>query len=270
MISTLRNLFARRDLAAELVRADLRSSSAESRLGWLWWILDPALMMGVYWVFKVLVFGRGKYAPYPIFVGVALLTWRHLSTSAARSVKVLRSNEALIKSVPFPTAVLPIVQALGQFVYFCISMIVLTVVAAAIGQPMTLTLLQIPVLAMLQATFIVGLCLAVASVGVMVRDLEVALGHLLRIGWYLSPGIYGVDLLVNRFGGGRSRLGDLVVDLYMLNPFAILFEGYRGSVFQPQWLAPIHWAVLGGEAIGTLLLGYWIFRHFDRRVVKFV
>jgi ABC-type polysaccharide/polyol phosphate export permease len=270
MISTLRNLFARRDLAAELIRADLRSSSAESRLGWLWWILDPALMMGVYWVFKVLVFGRGKYSPYPIFVGVALLTWRHMTTSASRSVKVLRTNEALIKAVPFPTAVLPIAQALGQFVYFCISMAVLTVIAAAIGQPITAKLLQMPLVAMFQAAFVVGLSLTVASVGVVVRDLEVALGHLLRIGWYLSPGIYGIDLLVNRFGGGRSRFGDLVVDLYMLNPFAILFEGYRGAVFQPQWLAPTHWAVLAVESVAMLLLGYWVFRHFDRRVVKFV
>jgi ABC-type polysaccharide/polyol phosphate export permease len=270
MISTVRNLWSRRDLAWELIRADMRSSSADSRLGWMWWILDPLLMMGVYWVFKVLVFGRGKYAPYPIFVGVALLAWRHLSTTASRSVKTLRTNEALIKSVPFPTAILPLSQAVAQFLYFAISMVVLTIVAIAIGCPATLMLIQLPALALLQLCLVAGVSLAVSSVGVLVRDLEVALGHALRIGWYLSPGIYGLDLLTTRFGGGETRYGDLIVQLYMTNPFAVLIVGYRSAVFDPRWLPPLHWAVLGAEAAAILLAGYWIFRHFDRRIVKFV
>jgi ABC-type polysaccharide/polyol phosphate export permease len=270
MISTVQNLFARRDLGRELIRADLRSSSAESRLGWLWWILDPMLMIIVYWVFKVLVFGREKYAPYPIFVGVALLSWRFLTTSSSRSVKVLLANESLIKAVPFPTAILPLAQTLAQFIYFCISMAVLTMLAVVFGCPITATVLQMPVLAVLQLCLVAGLSMAVASVGVVVRDLEVALGHALRIGWYLSPGIYGLDLVVTRFGGDRLEFGDLIVNLYMANPFAVLFVGYRGAIFEPQWLDPLQWVVLAVEAVGMLIAGYWIFRHFDRRVVKFV
>jgi ABC-type polysaccharide/polyol phosphate export permease len=48
VISSIQNLIARRDLAAELIRTALKSRSAESRLGWLWWVLDPMLMIGVY------------------------------------------------------------------------------------------------------------------------------------------------------------------------------------------------------------------------------
>jgi ABC-type polysaccharide/polyol phosphate export permease len=271
MISSIENLAARRDLAWELIRADLRSGSAENRLGWFWWILDPLLMIGVYWFFKVLVFGKDTYAPYPVFVGVALLTWRHLSTTAGKAVRVLRGSEAVIKSVPFPTAVLPITQSLSQFVYFSVSFGVLWLVAVLIGQEMTLTVLQIPLLALLQLILVTGIALALASFGAIVRDLEIATGHALRIGWYLSPGIYGVDLLVRRLVSFDSEsLANMAIHAYMANPFAILFVGYRGAIFEPHWLEPVHWIVLTAEAAIAIAGGYWVFRHFDRRVIKFI
>lgn len=271
MISTLPNLVGRRNLLFELVRSELKARSADSRLGWMWWVLDPLLMIGVYWFFKVLVMGKGTYAPYPIFVGVALLTWRHVSTSAARSVKVLRVNESLIKSMPFPTAVLPLTDAMSQFAYFCASMGVLALIAFAIGQPMTAKLFQLPLLATLQLMLVVGLTLFLAAVGAVVRDLEIALAHGLRIGWYLSPGIYGTDMVMRLIRNAASpEIGDRLYALYMLNPFAILFVGYRGALFQPAWLEPIHWLVLAVEALLALVVGFKVYRHFDRRVIKFV
>ncbi|MCP4902530.1 MAG: phosphate ABC transporter permease [bacterium] len=271
MISSVRNVVARRDLIWALFRGELQSGSAESRLGWLWWLLDPLLMIGVYWFFKVLVFGAGKYDPYPVFVGVALLTWRHLSTSVARSVKILRTNEALVKAVPFPTVVLPIAQSFSQFFYFSISLFVLTVIALAVGQPITPVLLQLPLLAALQLVLVAGLCMALSCVGVLVRDLEIALGHALRIGWYLSPGIYGVDLLVEKLQSKASpALAEGAIELYMMNPFAILFSGYRGALIDPHWLSPHRWGILTVEAVVVLLVGYWMYRYFDRRIIKFV
>lgn len=76
MISNAKNLFARRDLLRTMIQSDLKTAAAESRLGWFWWMLDPLLMMLVYWVFIVIIFGRDKYAPYPIFIGCALLPWK--------------------------------------------------------------------------------------------------------------------------------------------------------------------------------------------------
>lgn len=73
MISNWSNLVARRDLIRELVLSDLKTTAAETKLGWLWWLLDPLIMMAIYWVFIVIIFGRDKYAPYPIFIGCALL-----------------------------------------------------------------------------------------------------------------------------------------------------------------------------------------------------
>ena len=265
MISNARNLFARRDLLWTMIQSDLKTAAAESRLGWLWWMLDPLLMMLVYWVFIVIIFGRDKYAPYPIFIGCALLPWKHLAVCVGGGVKVLRAREGLIKSVPFPTMIIPLSVVISQLAYFLFGFVALWLVALVIGRPMTLTLLQIPGLVILQTLLIAGLCMAIACLGVMFHDLHNFVSHALRVGWYLSPGIYGIDLIIDRVGADS-----LWVKLYMLNPFAILFTGYRGCVFDPAWLPPQAWAVLMLESLVCLIGGFLIYQHYDRRVIKFL
>lgn len=38
-------------------RAGLKAEVANSRLSWLWWILDPLLFMIIYWFLSQIVFG---------------------------------------------------------------------------------------------------------------------------------------------------------------------------------------------------------------------
>ena len=78
MNSTVANLYLRRDLLHELVVSELRSSASETRLGWVWWLIDPLFTMLIYWAVVVGIFGRGgQYHPYPIFILCALLPFKH-------------------------------------------------------------------------------------------------------------------------------------------------------------------------------------------------
>jgi ABC-type polysaccharide/polyol phosphate export permease len=271
MISNLSNMLARRDLVVELVRGELKATTAETRLGWLWWLLDPLIMMMIYWVIMTLILGRDRYAPYPIFVGCALLSWKHLSTAATSSVKVLRTRHGLIKAVPFPTMALPISTVLTQFIYFCFALIVLIVAAIAFGIPIGFEVVQLVPLMLLQVVLVTGVALSLACTGVLVRDLESVIGHVLRACWYLSPGIYGADLVFNRLRETEWVVsGDTLANLYMLNPAAILFTGYRAALHEPTWLEPWLWLALTIEAGLVLAIGYWLYQHFDRRVIKFI
>lgn len=268
MLSTISNIASRRDLLFELVRSEMRATTAESRLGWVWWLLDPLVMMGIYWLIMVILFGREAYAPYPIFVGCALLSWKHFSTSSSRAVSVLRSNHSLIKSVPFPTAVLPLSGVLTQFMYLLFGLTALVIVALLMGLSVTPKIVQFIPLLLLQLTLTSGVAMALASFGVLLRDLETVINHVLRAGWYLSPGMYGIDLIANRMETHPN--GTLIYNLYMSNPFAILFTGYRGAIHDPAWLEPRYWAVLTVQAVVCLVVGYMIYQHFDRRVIKFI
>jgi ABC-type polysaccharide/polyol phosphate export permease len=263
--STVRNIIARRDLLAALTRSEVKTAAAESQLGWVWWLLDPLLMIGVYWIFIVILLGSDRYVPYPVFVGCALLPWKHLAASLNGGVAALRAREGLIRAVPFPTMVIPLALVVSQGVYFVCGLAVLLVVSLLFGQTLGPTLLQVPMLVLLQGLIVAGLCLPLSCLAVVYRDIRNVVAHALRVGWYLSPGIYGTDVLIDRVGAGSP-----LVAIYMLNPFAILFEGYRGALFEPAWLPASHWAVLAIEAAAILALGHAVYRRYDRRVIKFL
>jgi ABC-type polysaccharide/polyol phosphate export permease len=248
---------------------------AGKRLGWLWWLVDPLLMMVVYWAVVMGLLGRGRdaYTPYPIFLLCALVTWKHVARSAQRATGVLLRREGLIRSVPFPTGVLPLAETLSGFVLALGGYAVVAVGALLFAGPhhsgRLLPWVQIPALMTFQLLAVGGLCLALAPYGARYRDLESVTAHALRVVFYLSPGLYGVDLvresLVGALGSGA---GSAVFFAYMLNPFTLLITGYRDVFFYGRFLEPASWVLLAGTSLGLLLLGYGVFRRHDDDLVK--
>lgn len=275
MTSSFANLVARRDLLWEITASELRSSAQETRLGWLWWLIDPLVTMMIYWAVVVGIFGRGgHYAPYPIFILCAILPFKHFSSSMNASCKLLRKSGGLIKSVPFPTVVLPLSVVLSGFAFFLFGTAALLGAAWIAGRPISAALTQLPALMTLQLLFVAGVSLGIAAVGALVRDLSGFMNHFTRIFFYVCPTLYGVDMVQERFSKGAllhgSPLADLLPTLFMLNPLAILFTGYRDAIFYGRFLEPQHWAVLTLECLVVFMLGYRIFLYFDRRVIKFL
>jgi ABC-type polysaccharide/polyol phosphate export permease len=286
MISNWSNLLARKDLLRELVRSELRSSTAETKLGWLWWFLDPLLLMLIYWAIVVGILGRGKeqYAPYPVFLLCAIITWKHFATAAGSSTRILRSKEPLIKAIPFPTMVLPIAQVLSNFLFFSFGIAVVFAAALLIGGKNHsgdyAPLVQVPALMALQIIIVAGFALPLSCFGALLTDLSGLIVHLLRIGFYVSPGLFGIDMVKTalqkldpkavEIAWLPENLSAILFSVYMLNPFAILITGYRDAIFYGQYLEGGYWLTLIIEAAVLFFIGYRIFQHYDRRVIKFI
>ena len=275
MNSTWANLVQTRHLFREVTLADLRGRAAESRFGWLWWMLDPLIMMLVYWGVVAGIFGRGaRYAPYPVFLLAGMLPFKHITGALLESAKVLRSKEALIKSVAFPTIILPISGVVSGFVYFLFGMLVLMITALIFERPMTIaSIAQLPGLMVCQIVMVTGVSLALASFGAIVRDLPAFMGHLTRLLFYGCPILYGVDMVEERFSKGALK-GTLIAEwlptVFSLNPIAVLLTGYREAVFYGRLMEPQAWAILVLESLLIFALGYRIFTYYDRRVIKFL
>jgi ABC-type polysaccharide/polyol phosphate export permease len=250
------------------VTTELKMESQEGRFGWAFWLVDPALTLASYWLIKSLFLGRDKYAPYTIFAGCAVFAWRHLGVSARTASRALRRGEALIRSAAFPSLILPWAAVLVQSVHFAGGIALLTLAAGAFGRPLTATLLQIPALMLLQLALVTGFSTAVACASVFLRGLDKQVSTLLRFGWFLSPGMYGLDLVERFLRPEASPARRALLELYMLNPFAILFAGYRGALFDPNWLTAQHWLVLVLESGGALWAGHALYRRYERRLVK--
>ncbi|WP_162139093.1 ABC transporter permease [Synechococcus sp. PCC 7336] len=250
-------------LITELTRFELILNLTRSRFGWSWWFIDPLVMIGVFGIFKRIVLGADRYQPYFLFIGCALLSWKFFSTALARSAMLLRAREPLIKAFPFPTWVLPCTLVLEQLVFFIAGILTLIAVALAIGQPLGIELIQVIPLIGFTTILTLGSVLLCSTMGVFAIDLSQYINHFIRIVWFLSPGMYGTDLIVQRFGEGSWPHR-----IFLLNPLALVFEGFRSVLYSPQWIPLSHWLTLSVVSLLTLLVGGSVYRHYNRRLIK--
>jgi ABC-type polysaccharide/polyol phosphate export permease len=219
---------SRRRLVRYLVQADMRKRGADTLLGNLWWVIDPLLQMVVY-VVLVTLLARGRTIPdYPLFIFAAILPWKWFTASVSDATLAVASQDRLIKQIAFPKIVLPVASTTAGVVGFAFGLIPLFGVMLFYSDRITPYLLLIPVIAAVQFVFTLGFSLLMAAGNVFFRDLGNVMRHVLRLWFYLSPGLYSLTILEN------VRLLDhypILKTVLLLNPFAVLFDAYRTVIW---------------------------------------
>ena len=247
-------ILSRQRLVRYLVQAEMKKRGSDTVLGNLWWILDPILQMLVYVVFISIV-ARGRAAPdYPLFIFAAIVPWKWYSAVISDATTTVVRQEKLIRQIAFPKLVLPMATTTAGVVGFAWGL--LPLLALLVLHPLRLSpmILWIPLIAAVQYVFTLASAILVSAANVFFRDLGNAVGHALRLWWFLSPGLYSLAALE---GLNTFKNTPWLTFLAGLNPFAVLFEAYRAVIYgSPDGGLP-HPPDL--VSLGFLLLGSTIF-----------
>jgi len=250
-----RELWRYRDLLYIFIWRDIKVRYKQTAVGVAWAIFQPVLTMIIFSV----LFGRlaklpSDGAPYPIFVFTGLLLWNYFSASLINSSESLISNEAIVKKVYFPRILLPGSTIITPAVDFAISFVVLLALMLYYNfVPSALGLLIVPVLLLIAMISSLGLGLFLSSLNVKYRDVRHIMPFFLQISMYVTPVIYPVTIIPQKFQW-----------IAYLNPMSGVITLARslllGSV-QVEWiLLPISF----GVAILLLLFGLVYFRKTER------
>lgn len=261
----LRELLQYRYLLRNLVERDLKVRYKNSLLGVLWSLLNPLLIMVVFW----LVFSKflsDNIREYHIFILVGLLPWNFFSASVISGTNAIMQNTTLVKKVYFPRELLPVAAVLSNLVNFSLAFIVLLVFLYIAGLGLTVHALWVPVLLLTQIIFVLGLVLGLSAAHVFYRDIAMIL-DVVMLGWFfLTPVVYSLD----RFGSSTTILGvtfDPAVFMRWVNPMASLIDGYRtvlwGSLQSngPVSMDPAYLARTFVTAVIVCAAGYWFFQR---------
>jgi len=218
---------SRRRLVRYLVQADIRKRGADTILGNIWWVLDPLLQMLVYVVFITIIVPKTQ-PDYPLFIFSAILPWKWFSASVSDATTSIVKQDALIKQIQFPKIVLPVAATTAGIVSFAFGTVALGLVMLAFSDRITIWLAFIPVIAVVQFVFTLAVAFLVAAGNVFFRDLGNVVGHVLRLWWFLSPGLYSIETLdqIHFF-----KDHTVILSLANANPFAILFSAYRAVIY---------------------------------------
>lgn len=249
-----REVASRRRLVRYLVQAEIKKRGANTILGNVWWVLDPLLLMVVYVVLVTIITTR-TIPDYPLFIFAAILPWKWFSAAVVDATTSVVSQHRLIKQIAFPKIVLPLAATTAGIVGFAFGLIPLAGIMLLYVDRLSPLILLIPLIAVVQYVFTLAVAVVVAAGNVFVRDLGNVMRHLLRLWWYLSPGLYSLALLDTV---GLFRDYPLLKTILAVNPFAVLFEAYRSVIYGTPEGPPImpDWASLGILlAMSLVLLG---------------
>ncbi len=261
MLRLAQELVSHRHLIAAQVRAELQSSTVNYRLGLLWWVLNPLLLMAIYYFLVRGVFGRGGQN-YHVFLLAGLIPWQWFTFAIGASVRALERNRDLMLQAKFPLFTLVLVPCLTNLFFALIGLAVVLVFA---GHWPDLHLLGLVPIALVQLMITLGVGCLLAVVSAYLPDMERLTDFGLRALFYLSPVLYEVAM-IKSWGKLPSRL----IDLWQLNPLVFLLESYRGLLIKqvwPDWGALAIWTLVGAA---LLQLGLVVLRRQEHQLCKLI
>ena len=262
VLDSISSLFERRRLVYRLTLSTLRKEGQDTLLGNLWWILDPALQLFVYYLLVQVIFRQDQPAVL-LFLAAAILPWKWFGASLNSATNSVRSKEQIMRQVAFPHLVLPAVTMLSTFMSFLFAIVPLMTLYLLYPERLTIWVVAIIPVALVQFCVTLPFVVIFSSLGVFFRDVSIFIPHALRIWFYLSPALFSIEVL--RAIGDRHPWFNLIINL---NPFTWIFGGYRDALYygrSPDWLSL---AVVGFASVPLTFLAIYLFRRSSPLFVK--
>ena len=245
-------------LLRELIARDLKVRYKRSVLGVVWTMLNPLfLMLILAFVFSHVL--RVQVEHFAIYILSALILWTYFSQATSWSTACFLSYAPIIKRVYVPRSIFVLATVLSGVVNLLISLVPLALIMLVFGHPFTPALLFLPVPILLTTLFSLGISLALAPLSLMFADIVPIYQVILTAWMYVTPIIYPLTALPDEY---RRIL--------VLNPMTHLVEAFRTPIYQgaiPSENVLITSTIAG---IGTLLIGWFVFRRYSDRVAYYI
>ena len=247
-----------RELIWALALKELRVRYKRSVLGFLWALLNPALLM----IVLTVVFGtmmRFSMDHYAIFLLSVLLPWTFFSQALAYSVESVVGNAELLKKVRVAKLVFPVAAVLANVINFFLSLIPLALLMLILRFPFHWTWIYVPVAILDLILFTLGAAFLFATANVFYRDVSHIVQILLSAWFYFSPIVYSLDFIPSRYHW-----------LFRFNPMLYVLNGFRLGIYYGQLPSPqsVGMALMCG--ILALVIGFSVFQRYQQRFIYYV
>jgi lipopolysaccharide transport system permease protein len=264
VLESIRELYRYRALIAILVSRDLKARYRGSVLGFMWSMLNPFLMMLVYWlVFSIYL--RNPMENYHVYLFCGLLPWLWFSASMLEGCSSIISGANLVKKVMFPAEILPLVVVLSNLIHFFFGLPILAGFLIFYRIVPGQNILAFPLVVVIQFIFTFGLVLALSALSVHLRDIQQILTNLVTLWFFMTPIVYRmVDLNLDN----QPRIIYIVMNM---NPMKHIMSAYHRMFLQTIsdrgnsiFNLPLPWTGLLAVTVLSFFLLMFSWRIFNR------
>jgi lipopolysaccharide transport system permease protein len=238
---------------------NLKSEASKTYLSYVWWLLEPALMVAVFYVvFAVLLLRGGP--DFIIFLICGKIPFLWFSKSVMNSSNSIVSGRGLINQVSIPKPFFPMLvvfqDAFKQFIVFLFMLVFLSLY----GMEMSWVWLSIIFVILAQFLLISAASLFAAAVTPFLPDFR----YLIATG-----------MMALMFGSGVFySYKDVILpehqQLFLMNPIANLIKNYRQVLMHntlPDWSAL---AYISLASILIIVIMAWYYKRTDTAYARLI
>ncbi len=196
-------------------------------------------------------------SPYPLYAFCGLTAWTFTASALRSALSSLSGNAFLVSKVAFRREVLPLASVIVAAVDFAVALVVVLGVMVYYGVPIRATVVFVPVVFVVQFTFITGLALALSAANLLWHDVRYVFDVGITLWMFASSVLYPVP----RFHG-------VVGAVFALNPMTPIIDAYRDVLLRGNCPALASALTTIGGALLTFLVGMILFRRAEPRFAE--
>lgn len=246
-VEEFKELIRYRDLLAQLVVRNIKTRYKRSVFGIAWTMLNPlltTLILSI--VFSELM--KSTVSFFPVFLLAGVIFWNFFAQTTLAAMSDLVWGGSLMHHTYVPRAVFAM-SALGTgLVNLLLSLPPLFLVMWLVGAPISPSLFFLPVPIVLIAMFALGVGLLLSTLAVYFNDVMEMYQILLSAWYFFTPIMYTMEIIPP-----ERRW------LLKFNPLYHLLAVFRTPIYAGDLAKPILLATAALIAVGTLLIGWWVF-----------
>lgn len=216
----MQNIFTtqNRDLLRELVKTDFKLRYQGSVLGYVWSLLRPLLLFLILYIVFVKFLRVGDSIPhFPVYLLLGIVLWSFFAEMTSQSLTAITSRGDMIKKVRIKKWVIILSSSISALISLTLNLIVVAVFMFVNDVTLTINVVLFPLILLEIYVLALGVSLILAAAYVKYRDISYVWEVVLQAGFYATPILYPLSLIVN----------PLYQKIVMLNPMAQAIQDAR-------------------------------------------
>jgi lipopolysaccharide transport system permease protein len=204
--------------------ANLKAEISKYYLNYLWWVLEPILLMLVFYIVFGVFLNSGT-ENFAAFLLVGLTAWNWFNRTVNNAASSIQNGRGLMLQVNIPKVFFPLEVFLRDAFKHLFVVTLLLVFLIVYPTPVSVTWTALPILILVQGTFVLGIGILCAAIVPFLPDLKFIISTALTLMFFGSGVFYDIDSVV--LEEHRSVL--------YLNPMAGLLTNYREILINGAW-----------------------------------
>lgn len=243
----------------QLTLRDFKIRYRNMSLGFVWSLLNPAIMVLVFSFVFTQVFPNPNIQHFPVFVLCGILLYNFYCLAWVAGTQSLTGTGAALKRVRVPRMLVPLSAVLANSVHLLLQFAVFIPITLVLGVPFAVTWLWLPIILALLLIEIAGLALLFSILDVRLRDTRYLVESFNLVLFWLTPIFYKFEQVP---AGFADVLAWAPVTPALLALRQVLIDGTA-----PDAVLIFRLVVL---AVASAGVGLYVFRQQDRTITDYL